>query len=175
MGYIDKFYEAYPEVRMYVDYCKNCVIDPGYLENPFGRRRRFTITDDEELIAAQQREAVNFTIQSSVADALNVALANFYYWRQFNPGRVEYKIVLPVHDAVFFLCKPEHVGTLVEEVIPECMTYGATIPAWAPNDGRPPRKEFTLKTDVTISLRWGEKVKRDELVALGVPERVIPV
>ncbi len=58
---IAAFYELYPDVYVYLERCKQEVIDPGWMRTPWGRRRRFkAATDDEALLAAQQREACNY-------------------------------------------------------------------------------------------------------------------
>ena len=177
-SYIDVFYRTYPEVRAYVDYCKDRVLKPGWIETPYGRRRRFISVGEDSFLAAQQREGINFTIQSTVADTLNVALINFYWWRKINPGKADYRLLLPVHDAVLLECRPQCLEVVLKEVIPQCMTSGAVVPQWKPGcttGDRPARKSFCLETDIEFGIRWGDKAKKvkAELLALGVPERLI--
>lgn len=155
--FIDGFYNTYNGMRLYVAMCQACVINaPHHLANPYGRRRRFTPSNDRSITAAMQREAVNFPIQSTVADTLNVALANFHLWRKMWPGRAVYKILLPVHDAVLLEVPGEYVGVVVDEVIPQCMTAGAEIPSWQPVPDWKPTTPFRLETDVEIFTRWGD-------------------
>ena len=170
--HIDNFYKDYPEVQAFVELCKQSVIEPGFLFNPFGRYRRATITTDTELIASQQREFVNFPIQSTVADALNTALINFYHYRDQFPGRAQYRILLAIHDAVLLECKPEYVGVVVDEVIPVCMTAGCQVPSWQPTPTYVPTKVFTLDTDMEVTLRWQDKASVDKLRSAGLEERL---
>lgn len=183
-GWIDGFYFTYPGMREYVDMCKYCVNEPPYfLPNPYGRRRRFHQSNDRSVIAAMEREAVNFPIQSCVADTLNVALYNFWYWRKMWPGRAVYKILLAVHDAVLLEVPGEYVGVVVEEVIPQCMTGAAMVPSWQPTNFWQPTKSFQLETDIELCLRWGESPDRkkkgsidqfaNELKARNVPDKWI--
>jgi len=169
---IEQFYSTYPEIRTYVDYCKSRVEDPGWIENPYGRRRRFVQQGEQSFIAAQQRECINFCIQSTVADTLNTALINFWWWRRLHPGAAEYRILLPVHDAVMLECRPESLEIVLDKVIPECMVAGAVVPAWRP-DGMPVRRSFKLDTDVKFGLRWGEHADPETLMKLGVPSRIV--
>jgi len=46
-------------VRGFIDKCHACVLDPGYVENAYGRRRYFYAADDPGKLKAQQREAQN--------------------------------------------------------------------------------------------------------------------
>lgn len=169
---VDLFYDTYSEVRDYVEYCKGRVLEPGWIETPYGRRRRFVQQGEQSFIAAQQRECVNFVIQSTVADTLNTALINFWWWRRLNPGQAEYRILLPVHDAVMLECRPSDLETVLDRVIPECMVTGAVVPAWRP-DGMPARRSFRLETDVKFGLRWGEHADPETMLKLGVPSHIV--
>lgn len=156
-GYIDGFYATYGGMRSYVDMCKECVVLPPHrLFNPYGRTRRFQPSRDKSIVAAMQREAVNFPIQSTVADTLNVAMTNMTLWRQQWPARAKYKILLAVHDAILLEVPGEYVGVVVEEVIPMCMTKCAVVPSWRPTENWTPTKTFNLETDVEIYTRWGD-------------------
>lgn len=182
--YINGFYKTYAEVANFVEMSKASVIHPGYLYQPFGRRRRFSSVSDESTIAAQQREAVNFPIQSTVADVLNTAVYNLWAWRKAYPGEAEYKIVLCVHDSVFLEVRGPHVPLVMEIVLPLCMQAGVVVPSWMPRvyklsgQGKPimdkefytqPTKPFSLEIDMTLMTRWGTKVNSDELIRRGVP------
>jgi DNA polymerase-1 len=171
--YVDNFYEDYPEVENFVEMSKQSVIEPGYLFNPFGRHRRATPSTDTSHIAAQQREFVNFPIQSTVADCLNEALINFFHYRGQFPGRAEYRLLLAIHDAVLLECRPEYVRIMVEEVIPVCMTRACVVPSWRPTPNYKPTSTFTLDTDIEVCLRWQEKASADELRSVGLEEELV--
>lgn len=167
------FYADYPEIREYVMLCQSAVKDPGWLFNPFHRRRRFIAHDSEAALAAHQREAVNFPIQSTVADNMNVAAQNFYWWRELNPRLATYKILLAIHDAGMFEVPVEHLDIFTQQVIPQCMREGAIVPSWIPVQGRKPTKPFSLDVDIAVTLRWGEEATAEELKARGVSDAMI--
>ena len=167
------FYADYPEIREYVLMCQNAVKDPGWLFNPFHRRRRFIAHDSEAALAAHQREAVNFPIQSTVADNMNVAAQNFYWWRELNPRLAMYKILLAIHDAGMFEVPVEYLDLFTQQVIPQCMRDGAVVPSWVPIQGRKPTKPFSLDVDIAVTLRWGEEATAEELKARGVSDAMI--
>ena len=170
---IASFYADYPEVREYVMMCQGLVKDPGWLFNPFHRRRRFMAHDSDAAFAAQQREAVNFPIQSTVADNMNVAAQNFYWWRDLNPRLATYKILLAIHDAAMLEVPVEYLDVVTRKVIPECMRHGAVVPSWVPVKGRRPTKPFSLDVDISVTIRWGEEATAEELKERGVSDAMI--
>jgi uracil-DNA glycosylase family 4 len=166
-GYIDGWYERYPRVRGYVDYCKWCVNEQGYMDTPLGRRRHFYKVDNKGVMAGQERECVNFGIQAVVADALNMALYNIWAYKQQHP-ECDFNIMLAIHDSVLLEVPVENVEHVMDFMLPACMARGVTIPATERS------QEFKLDIDPEISLRWGESPTRDEMSAVGVPEKYWP-
>lgn len=165
---IDNWYKRYALVRVYVDWCKWSVRNrPHYIETPWGRRRHFYPSDSNSIMAAQEREAVNFPIQSTVADALNVALFNLWYYKRLHP-EVEYDICLAIHDAVMLEVPIEMIGVVLKEVLPACMVHGVEVPA------TPRSQAFHLDIDPEVGFRWGETPTKKELDASGVPEEYWP-
>lgn len=173
-GYIDGYYSTYPPVGKYVGMCKWCANNsPYYIANPYGRRRRFQPTTDRTVQAAQEREIVNFPIQSTVADTLNIALQNLFHWRLTYPGLAIYKILLAIHDACLLEVPVDYIGIVTERVLPECMKFGAPIPSWCPVEGWQPTQPFMLDIDISLGLRWGTEATPEELKAAGVADTFI--
>lgn len=164
--FIDSWYARYAKVYEYAAYCKARVNNGEYLETPFGRRRHFYKVDDRSVMAGQEREAVNFGIQATVADALNTALYNLWQYKRVHP-EYTYKILLAIHDAVLLSVPISQVADMVDYIIPLCMTHGVTIPATARSQA------FKLGADIEIMLRWGEKPNADELLSLGIPKKYV--
>ena len=166
---IDDWYARYPGVAEYVNYCKWCVQNPPHtISTPWGRVRHFYYSPSKSVMAAQEREAVNFPIQGTVADTLNVALYNLWAYRRLHPA-VKYDIILAIHDAVMLEVPIDCIEPVVEEVLPMCMRDGAEIPA----SSRSPK--FKLDIDPTIMFRWGEEPDREAMESAGIPERYWPV
>lgn len=156
-GWIQTFNTTFVKVYEYLQACKNAVIDPGFIRNPFGRYRAFPPCDDEKILAGMQREAGNFNIQSTVGDAMSVALCNLYAYRKI--CGLHYRIVLSIHDAVLLEVPCHEVKQVCEEVLPLCMTDGLTVPGT--------ELKFTLG-DPDVSTRWGEHNAPEELLEMGV-------
>lgn len=172
-GFIDGFYRDYKGVGAYVDFCKSSVLAPAYIENPYGRRRRFVISEDEAFMAAQQREGVNFPIQSTVADTLNSAMFNMWKWRKQNPGRARYTILLAVHDALVLEVPVDSLEVVCYEALPVSMSFGAVVPAWQAGPGGVPTPSFALDIDIEVMLRWGEHSESEDLRRVGVSDRIM--
>lgn len=179
--FVDGFYDDYPETHEYVTYCKGCVTRPGWIENPFGRRRRASLryNDDNAQKAALERELVNFPIQSTVADILNIAIYKLWEYRRLYPGQVEYKILLAVHDAIMLEVPGRFVRRVVHEVLPQCMRVGAVAPTWhwtvVDKDSMRAVNTlpFTLDIDIELGLRWGESATVEQLHERNVDDCVI--
>lgn len=182
-GFIDGFYSTYPEVENYVRMCKTSVSFPRWLDNPFGRRRHFSWRADRVTIAEQEREAVNYPIQSTVAELLNKAVRSLWLAHAIYPD-LQYKIVLAVHDAIILDVPGGEVPFVVDRLIPYCMSKDCVVPPWLPEVyrialglpmmNRPyytsSTSSFSLDTDVDISVRWGEEPSGEELTSRGVPK-----
>jgi DNA polymerase-1 len=155
---IDTFYARHPGTKAYFDRCHAAVVDPGYVENAFGRRRYFLRTEDEQVRAAQERAAGNMPIQGTVADALSIALYNILRYR--DAMGLRFRIVLTVHDAVILEVPYDEVKIVKEVVLPVCMGIGARIPTLG----------LELGVDVKIMKRWDEQISEEEALELAERE-----
>lgn len=151
-----------PLVYEFIQKCHRSVYSPGYVETPFGRRRYFRETYDEAVRKEQERKAVNHPIQGTVADALHLALINSYYYRDV--VNIPYRVILPVHDALFYEAPIEAAYEVYDNVVPVCMHDGCEIP----------HLNFKLGIDREVSYRWGEKCKIEEAIALSKKAYRIP-
>ena len=161
---INAWYERYSGVRDYVNDVKRLVREaPHWIENAYGRRRRFYLSSDESIMAAQEREGVNFPIQSLVAEALSISLRNLWQYKKQNPW-CNYDILLAIHDAVLLQVPVALIEHVIEFVLPACMKHGVTVPVL----------NFNFDIDPDIYLRWGEKPNAEDLEDWGVPEKYWP-
>jgi len=157
-GWINDFYTEFVDVAMFIANCKASVLNPGFIQNPWGRYRVFPECTDQAIVAGMQREAVNFPIQSTVGDAMSMALCNLYAYRQANPS-IDFRIMLSVHDAILVECDGKHVERMVREVFPLCMCDGLEVPKIG--------LRYSLG-EIDIQVRWGEKADPQLLEDLGV-------
>jgi uracil-DNA glycosylase family 4 len=158
---IDVFFELFPMVKVYMDDMKACVVEPGYVETPFGRRRRFYPTRNRATLASNERQAINMPIQGTVADCLTLAIINFYQYRKTLDDPNLFRVTLPVHDALFFQVAPHFIKHMTDVVIPMCMTELCPVP----------RIGLKLKTDISKPMaRWKVKCDVGQLLELKTKE-----
>lgn len=177
---IDAYFASYPKTKDFLAECRARSQNPGWLVGPYGRVRRFASADFNRaggnqratkayaVVGEQERQAQNFPIQGGVADAVSMALANFYQYRIDHPD-VDYKICLQIHDAVVLLAPIEHAERVYKEVIPACMIEG--VPFWPRYlDGHliPVAEPYHFGCDREVFTHWGEKITDEEIAKYGL-------
>jgi DNA polymerase I-like protein with 3'-5' exonuclease and polymerase domains/uracil-DNA glycosylase len=162
--FLSSFADAAPKITDWINGMKRLALDPGIVSNPYGRKRRFFPTQDRSIQAAQQREAVNFPIQSTVGDAMREAMNNLFNYRIETGIHNMYTMRLSVHDAVVLMVPGIYVEQVLDVALPLCMTERVVIP------GMP--FKLTLGTP-DVAVRWGEHPTEEQLVAANVPRSVV--
>lgn len=176
---IEAYFEAYPGTADFLRECRERSQDPRWMANPFGRKRRFAATSDRTVVGEQERQAQNFPIQSSVADAVWNAIRELYYYRcDFTSVQLAYKILLQIHDAIVLLVPYQHLWQVYNVVLPTCMID--RVPFWPayldgtkiPNITMP----YRFGIDRNVFVHWGEDLKPNDPVcqALGIPDWTAP-
>ena len=164
---IDEYFKSYPCTKDFLTECRSRSQEPGWVVGPYGRFRRFMPTKDRAVIGEQERQAQNFPIQGGVADAVSIALANFYQYREEHP-EVKYKIGLQIHDAIVLIVPFEHAEQVYKEVIPTCMVqrvpfYPRRLDGTLINAG-----PYYFGSSRELFVHWGEVLKPAEARALGL-------
>lgn len=163
---IDAYYLRYPDTGKYLKECADRTRNPGWLENPFGRHRRFYPTDDRKIQGEAERQAANFPIQSTVADYISEAIWQLMLYRAEH-GSV-FRLLLQIHDAILFET-PEHAAAeLVNVIIPECMTRRVAIYPTRLDGTRREEGPYYFGVDTNCYRNWGIKLKEDALKVLGL-------
>lgn len=143
---------------------------PRWLCNSFFRYRRFPWTSDRKLCADFEREAMNFPIQSLIADVVDRAIRKIYDRR--NETGMKFRIALQIHDALLFCVPYAEVDRFMSDILPNSMKGIRIIPRNL--DGskmeNPTRPYYTLGIDTEVSENWGEALTPEWL-----EERKIPV
>jgi mRNA-degrading endonuclease RelE of RelBE toxin-antitoxin system len=129
--------------------------------------RRFVNSEDRAIKGEQERQAQNFPIQGGVADAVSIALNNFYRYREEHP-EIDYKIGLQIHDAIVLIVPIEHAERVYKEVVPECMVkqvpfYPRNLDGTLINAG-----PYYFGSSREVFVHWGEVLKPKEAEALGL-------
>jgi DNA polymerase-1 len=99
-GILTAYFEAFPNVRAYMDRTVTEARQRGYTETLFGRRRPIPelLSDNYRIRQAGERQAMNAGIQGLAADIFKVALVQLD--AALEDGGYRSRITLQVHDEV---------------------------------------------------------------------------
>ena len=145
---LDGWKRTYAKAWEFMTKCHREVVDQGYVESPWGRRRYFPMKPEEWMIAANQREGGNFPIQSTIADTMRLAMSRVI--RRRRELGLQFKVVNQIHDALILMAPIAERKQTIEALI-QGMS-GIQIPM-------PGGVSLELKVDIDEYSRWGEKYK----------------
>ena len=111
---IDRYYEAYPRVRAYLDETVADAHRNGFATTLFGRKRRIPelLTSNHNLRAFGERTAMNHPMQGTAADIMKLAMIEVD--RRLRAEGYSSRMVLQVHDELVFEAPAEEVVRLGE-------------------------------------------------------------
>lgn len=117
---IDRYYEAYPGVRTFLDNVVARAKQTGYAETMYGRRRHIPElkAKNPQLRGFGERTAMNHPMQGTAADIIKIAMARVSR-RLEEEGFAAY-MILQVHDELDFECpidEVERLTTMVRDVM----------------------------------------------------------
>ncbi len=95
---IERYYEAYPDVRTYLDSVVQRAAESGYAETMFGRKRRIPElkATNKQLRGVGERTAMNHPMQGSAADIIKLAMLEVQ--SRLRSGGYKASLLLQVHD-----------------------------------------------------------------------------
>ena len=113
---IDRYYEAYPGVRMFLDNVVARAKQTGYAETMYGRRRHIPElkAKNPQLRGFGERTAMNHPMQGTAADIIKIAMARVS--RRLEEGGFAAHMILQVHDELDFECPVDEVERLTAMV-----------------------------------------------------------
>ena len=114
--FIDRYYEAYPRVRAYLDETVASARETGYAETMLGRKRHIPelAAHNKMQQAFGERTAMNHPMQGSAADIIKMAM-NEVQTRLISDG-FQAKLMVQVHDELDFSCPVNEVERLTSMV-----------------------------------------------------------
>lgn len=109
---IDRYYEAYPGVRTFLDNVVARAKQTGYAETMYGRRRHIPElkAKNPQLRGFGERTAMNHPMQGTAADIIKIAMARVSH-RLEEEGFAAH-MILQVHDELDFECPVDEVERL---------------------------------------------------------------
>lgn len=113
---IDRYYEAYPGVRTFLDNVVARAKQAGYAETMYGRRRHIPElkAKNPQLRGFGERTAMNHPMQGTAADIIKIAMARVS--RRLEEEGFAAHMILQVHDELDFECPVDEVERLTAMV-----------------------------------------------------------
>lgn len=113
---IDRYYEAYPGVRTFLDRVVAEACERGYAETMYGRRRYIPELKMKNPVQRGfgERTAMNHPMQGSAADIIKIAMNRVA--RRLRDEGFTARMILQVHDELDFECPLEEVERLTAMV-----------------------------------------------------------
>lgn len=113
---IDRYYEAYPGVRTFLDNVVARAKQTGYAETMYGRRRHIPElkAKNPQLRGFGERTAMNHPMQGTAADIIKIAMARVS--RRLEEEGFAAHMILQVHDELDFECPINEVERLIAMV-----------------------------------------------------------
>lgn len=117
---IDRYYEAYPGVRTFLDSVVARAKQTGYAETMYGRRRHIPELKAKtpQLRGFGERTAMNHPMQGTAADIIKIAMVRVS--RRLEEEGFAAHMILQVHDELDFECpvdEVERLTTMVRDVM----------------------------------------------------------
>jgi uracil-DNA glycosylase family 4 len=164
---IEAYFASYPKTRTFLAECREKSQNPGWIMGPYGRVRRFVPSKDRAIRGEQERQAQNFPIQGGVADAVSIALSNFYRYREEHP-EIEYRIGLQIHDAIVLIVPIEHAEQVYKEVVPKCMIDDVPFYPRRLDGSKIDAGPYRFGSSREVFVHWGETLSDEEAKAIGL-------
>lgn len=141
--YINKFFESYPKVRLFLDETIKFCEENNYVETIFWRKRYINGINDLNKIVKQasEREATNMPIQWTSADIIKIAMIRIEDFIEKN--NLKSLMIMQVHDELVFDIYPWEEQIIQDEV---CNIMENVLE----------NKPIKLKTDAKIGTNWRE-------------------
>ena len=117
---IDRYFEAYPGVRAYLDASVKSAHELGYATTLYGRKRhiREFAQHNKQLVAFGERTAMNHPMQGTAADIIKIAMVRVQ--RRLREEGLAARLVLQIHDELDLevpLAELDAVSQLVRETM----------------------------------------------------------
>lgn len=114
--YINKFFESYPNVRLFLDNTIDFCEKNNYVETIFWRRRYINNINDKNKIIKwwAEREAINMPIQWTSADIVKLAMIKSFDFLKNN--NLKSKLIMQVHDELVFDTYPWEENIIKKEI-----------------------------------------------------------
>ncbi|MBB3188552.1 DNA polymerase I [Microbacter margulisiae] len=139
---IDGYFDTYPQVRAYMDYCIQNAKVNGWVETLLHRKRYLPDINSHNanVRGFAERNAINAPIQGTAADIIKIAMVRIS--RRFQEKQLRSKMILQVHDELNFNVVHNELE-IVKSIIIQEMESALSL-------------SVPLKVDVGVGQNWLE-------------------
>ena len=117
-SFINKYFETYPKIQIYMQAMVELVQKQEYVETIFGRKRYLAneINSPNGMIREfAKRAAINHPMQGSASDLIKIAMIDFY--RKIKDNNLKSKLILQVHDELVVEVEKSELETVKKLVL----------------------------------------------------------
>ena len=142
-NFIDKYFETYPKIQLYMQTMVELVQKQEYVETIFGRKRYLAneINSPNGMIREfAKRAAINHPMQGSASDLIKIAMIDFY--KKLKENKLKSKLILQVHDELVIEVEKSELET-VKKLVLESMELNQPL-------------KVPLLVDINIGESWKE-------------------
>ncbi len=123
--YIDRYFQRYPGVAVYMENTRKQALEQGFVETVFGRRLWLPeIRSGGVRRQAAERAAINAPMQGTAADIIKLAMIAVDHW--LAAEQLKSQLIMQVHDELV-LEVPENELPLIRKRLPELMAQAARL------------------------------------------------
>ncbi|MBR6451669.1 MAG: DNA polymerase I [Lachnospiraceae bacterium] len=125
-GYIERYFETYPQVKAFIDRLVSSAKETGYAQTLYGRRRPIPELSSNVFMQRSfgERVAMNAPIQGTAADIMKIAMLRIF--RRLQREGLKSRMILQVHDEVLIEAPRDEVKS-VHRILEEEMTGAAQL------------------------------------------------
>ena len=140
--YIDKYFETYPGVKVYLDRLVNEGKEQGYVTTLFGRKRPIPELSSSNFMQRSfgERVAMNSPLQGTAADIMKIAMIRVF--ERMEKEQLKSRMILQVHDEILIEAAKEE-EDIIKKILEEEMKGAASL-------------AVTLETDIHSGTDWYE-------------------
>ncbi len=125
-GYIEQYFETYPDVKKFLDKLVSDAREKGYVTTMFGRRRPIPELASGNFMQRSfgERAAMNSPIQGTAADIIKIAMISV--WKTLKKEGLKSKLILQVHDELLIETYEEEIEQ-VRKILTEKMKTAVSL------------------------------------------------
>ena len=110
--YIDRYFATYPTIKNFLNESVAKAHEQGFVTSLFGRKRNLDLSiENKQLLAFNERAAMNMPLQGTASDIIKLSMLNIYY--ELKKRKLKTKMILQIHDELIFDAPKEELNEVL--------------------------------------------------------------